>query len=162
MKKVFLFFLMLFLTSTTLSWAEPAPGALPDLQTDPQFGDHGAGTPCPPGSQNPNSGDSFGDKGGTQNLDPNGPRGRHAVPPVNPDTGANTPSGQSGKEGGLSRGDSLDQPSTQPNRPDQLGKADCQPGGTDRGGGSLNPGPSTPGQPNEPPVLLPPAGSSTK
>jgi hypothetical protein len=97
-----------------------------------------------------------------QNQDPNGPRGRHAVPPVSPDTGTNSPQGkESEKDGGLSRGNSLDQPSTQPNRPDQLGKTDCQPGGSDRGG-SLTPGPSTPGQPGEPPVLLPPAGSSTK
>jgi hypothetical protein len=151
MRKLFLLALMVFLTGTTLSWAEPAPGTLPDLQTDPKFGDHGAGVPCPPGSQG-NSGDSFGDKGGMQNQDQTSPRGRHAVPPVNPDTGAITPQSK--------QGDSLDQPSNQPSRPDQLGKTDCQPGSSDRGAGSLDPGPSAPSQPNEPPVLLPPAGTT--
>lgn len=184
MRKLPLLFLMLFLIGGSVSWAQlsqerdrsgtglpnrQTPGTLPDLKTDPKFGDHGSGVPCPPGSQSgpnmgaPNTGDDFGDKGG-MTQDQSSPRGRHAVPPVpsDPDAGINTPQSRQGeKDGGLSRSDELNKPGLdKQNRADQFGMTDCPPGGTDRGGG-LNPrNPSTPGQENSPPVLLPPAGSA--
>ena len=183
MRKIPFLFLILFLLGTSPSWAQlspdrdrsgtglpnqNAPGTLPDLQTDPRFGDHGSGSgvPCPPGPQNaPKAGDNLGDKGGGMNQDQSSPRGRHAVPPVpsEPDAGVNTPQSRQGeKDGGLSRGDDLNQPGLdKQNRSDQFGMTDCPPGGTDRGGGSNRQNP-LPGQENNPPVLLPPAGSGTK
>lgn len=185
MRTIPFLFLALFLFGTTSSWAQFAPlspdrerngtglsnpntpGTLPDLQTDPRFGDHGSGSgvPCPPGGQStPNTGDNLGDKGGL-NQDQSSPRGRHAVPPVpsDPDTGVNTPQSRQGeKEGGLNRSDELNQPGLdKQNRSDQFGMTDCPPGGTDRGAGPNRQDP-LPGQENNPPVLLPPAGSGTK
>ena len=183
MRKISLLLLALFLIGTSSAWAQLAPdrerggtglpeqnspGTLPDLKTDPKFGDHGSGVPCPPGSQSPsagipntpNTGDDFGDKGGT-NQDQSSPRGRQTVPPVlSPDAGVNTPQSRQGKkDGGLSRSDELNQPGIdKQNRSDQFGMTDCPPGGTDRGG-SGGQSPSLPGQENNPPVLLPPAGS---
>jgi hypothetical protein len=166
---------MIFLSGTALSWAQlspdpgqdgtgvpeqNAPDTLPELETDPKFEDHGAGVPCPPGSQSaPNSGDDFGDKGGTQSPDQSSPRGRHAVPPVVPDSGVNPPPGGQNENGGLSQGDEMDQPGSNRNQPDQFGMIDCPPGGSDRGGG-LNQDPIAPGPQNEPPILLPPSGST--
>jgi hypothetical protein len=166
---------MIFLSGAALSWAQLAPdpgqngtgvpeqndpGTPPELELDPKFEDHGAGVPCPPGTQSaPNAGDDFGDKGGMQNQDQSSPRGRHAVPPVTPDTGVNPPSGGADeKEGDLSQGEGLDQPGADRNRPDQFGMTDCLPDGTDRGGG-LNQEPAAPGQ-EEPPILLPPSGTT--
>jgi hypothetical protein len=184
MKKTPVLFLILLLLGTSPAWAQLSPdrdrngtglpnqntpGTLPDLQTDPRFGDHGSGTgvPCPPGPQNtptaPNAGDDFGDKGGL-NQDQSSPRGRHAVPPVpsDPDAGVNTPQSRQGeKDGGLSRGDDLNQPGVdKQNRSDQFGMTDCPPGGSDRGAGPQQD--PLPGQENNPPVLLPPAGSGTQ